>query len=203
MTHKVYKNFLYTFWLRKENGLSFFQNELISYLLWTTGIITKTLYLKHLQLHYAYAGRKYKCYLHTNRNQSLKMIGEDHLHIREKGMIQEYSLVEHRTLMFTEIFLFFQKEIYDLECQRPTNIMPVCICLSIPVKAKSMNLAEKRLLNGLFWSLSDTCRLFFLIIIVFDFKDYWFFSYFWHYLEKRNRTVDFKKKPYKFFQYRF
>ena len=27
------------------------------------------------------------------------MIGEDHLHITEKGMIQKYSLVVHRTLM--------------------------------------------------------------------------------------------------------
>ena len=65
----------------------------------TTDIITKTLYLRHLQLHYAYA----------YRNQSLKMIGQDHLHIREKGMIQENSLVEHRTLMFTKIFLFLSK----------------------------------------------------------------------------------------------
>ena len=28
------------------------------------------------------------------------MIGEDNLHITEKGVIQEYNLVIHRTLMF-------------------------------------------------------------------------------------------------------
>ena len=38
-------------------------------------------------------GRKHKCHLHTNRSQLLIKIGEDYLHIREKGAVQEWSLL--------------------------------------------------------------------------------------------------------------
>ena len=40
------------------------------------------------------------CHLHTNRSLRLVMIGEDHLHIIEKGAVLEQSLVVHGTLMF-------------------------------------------------------------------------------------------------------
>ena len=38
--------------------------------------------------------------MHTNRGKLLIMIGEDHLHVTEKGAVQEQSLVENRILMF-------------------------------------------------------------------------------------------------------
>ena len=38
-------------------------------------------------------GGKYKCCLHTNRSQLLIMTEENHLHIIQKGVVQEYGLV--------------------------------------------------------------------------------------------------------------
>ena len=49
-----------------------------------------TLYLKHFQFFQGpHVGRKVRCNLHTNRNQRLTMIGEDHLRIIEKRAVQE------------------------------------------------------------------------------------------------------------------
>ena len=46
--------------------------------------------LKHFQFFKcAHVCRKYKFHLHTNRRKLLIMIGEDHLHIKEKGVVQE------------------------------------------------------------------------------------------------------------------
>ena len=47
-----------------------------------------------------HVGCKYRRHLHTNRSLRLIIIGEDYLHIIEKGAVQEYSLMVHRTLMF-------------------------------------------------------------------------------------------------------
>ena len=50
----------------------------------------KTPYLKHFQFFQrSHVGRRYRCHLNTNRSLRLIMIGEDHLHITEKGAVQE------------------------------------------------------------------------------------------------------------------
>ena len=50
----------------------------------------KTPYLKRFQFFkIPQVGRRYRYNQHTNRSLRLIMIGEDHLHIIEKGAVQE------------------------------------------------------------------------------------------------------------------
>ena len=50
----------------------------------------KTSHLKHFQFFQRpHDGRRYRCHLHANRSLCMIMIGEDHLHIIEKGAVQE------------------------------------------------------------------------------------------------------------------
>ena len=100
--------------------------------------MTKIIYSKHF-LYRSYVARKYKCHLHTNRSQLMIMIEEDHLHIIEKGAVQEKYLLAHRTLMF------HPRRKY---CQYKPNIFPLGdrICLITDVQKPKYLICSRRTL---------------------------------------------------------
>ena len=79
----------------------------------------------------------------------------------------------------------------------PINIIPVLICLSVPVKAKSVNWARKTFVERFVLNPD-----FFSTLIVFNLKVNWFFNYFWYQQQTWHRSVVFGISPCILFEYR-
>ena len=166
------------------------------------------------------------------------MVGENHLHIIEKGAVQEptpyldvlasektlYNI--HYTLIKTKKFSIWEIGLkkFKYRCPetkyfilsrrtrwskvsnafwRSTNIMPGCICLSIPVEIRSVNWVRQKFIEWLVLKRDWYIWInFFPIKVVFSLKFYWFFNYLWYGRQKWNRWVVFGTSPCTFFEYR-